>query len=199
MSSRGRLFVLSAPAGTGKTTLVSRLVKELPNLVQSISYTTRAPRHGEKDGVHYYFVTPEAFGARLAAGDFLEHVTLYGDSYGTSKSQVEALLAQGRGVILVIDTQGALKLKGKVDAVFIFVSPPSMEELRERLEKRKSEGSKKIEERLAVAASEIEKREAYDYEIVNDHFDTAFQKLKQIVISEEKTDGTSNSRKKSHE
>ena len=191
MSSRGKLFILSAPAGTGKTTLVNRLVKELPHVVQSISYTTREPREMEVNGIHYHFVTPETFQKRIASGDFLEHVTLYGDDYGTSRSTVEKLLNSGKHVFLVIDTQGALMLKGKVPAVFIFVSPPSIDILRERVERRKTEKREKIEARLKLAEQEMQKRKEYDFEIVNDNLDEAFQKLKRIVLSEEK-DGKSN-------
>lgn len=186
MSSRGKLFILSAPAGTGKTTLVNRLVKDLPNVVQSISYTTRAPRSGERNGVHYHFVSKEEFEKRVASQDFLEYVTLYGDYYGTSKEAVEQSLAAGKNVFLVIDTQGALKLQGKVPATFIFVSPPSIEVLKERLERRKSEPREVIALRLKIASEEIAKKGQYDYEIVNDDINDAYKQLKQIVLLEEK-------------
>lgn len=183
MSSKGRLFVLSAPAGTGKTTLVERLVKEVPNLVQSVSYTTRLPRKGEIEGVHYHFVDKKTFEERIHHGDFLEYVSLYNDYYGTSQSAVEKELSAGKTVFLVIDTQGALKLKGKVDATFIFVSPPSLEVLRERLQNRKTESKEKIEERLEVAVQEMRNKNLYDVEIVNDDFEEALIKLKHNVLS----------------
>lgn len=185
MSSRGKLFILSAPAGTGKTTLVNRLVKEHPNVVQSISYTTRIPRLGEKDGVHYHFISREAFEELAARGAFFEYVTLYGDYYGTSKEAVEKSLATGKNVFLVIDTQGAMKLKGQVEAIFIFISPPSLEALKERLERRKSETAEKIADRLKIANEELAKKDRYDYEIVNDDLNHAYKQLKRIVLSEE--------------
>lgn len=121
---KGIVFVVSAPAGTGKTTLVNRLLEEFPHLIESTSFTTRPPRPGEVDGQHYHFITQEQFDRRIAQNDFLEHVSLYGYSYGTSRSQVEALQRAGKHVILVIDTQGALELKGTISAVYIFVVPP---------------------------------------------------------------------------
>lgn len=186
MSNRGHLFILSAPAGTGKTTLVNRLVKEHPQVAQSVSYTTRAPRPGEVEGVHYYFVSPEVFLKKVAAGEFLEYVSLYGDYYGTSKEEVERNLAAGKSLFLVIDTQGALKLKGVVEATFIFVSPPSLEVLRGRLEKRRSEAPEKIAVRLKIAEDEMAKKGSYDVEIINDDLNVAYKQLEKIVLSKEK-------------
>lgn len=183
MSNKGRLFVISAPAGTGKTTLVQKLVKELPNVVQSISYTTRLPRPGEIKDVHYHFITRKVFEEMIRHGDFLEYVTLYGDYYGTARSAAEKLLNQGKDLFLVIDTQGALELKGKIAATFIFVSPPSLDVLKERLQRRKTETPDKIAARLTVAVDEMLKKDLYDYQIVNDNLEEAYQKLKNIVLS----------------
>lgn len=183
MSSKGRLFVLSAPAGTGKTTLVNRLMEEVPRVVQSVSYTTRQPRPGEVEGIHYHFITKREFEERIAHGDFLEYVTLYGDYYGTALSEMEEKLKQGNRVFLVIDTQGAEKIRGKVSATYIFLSPPSLEILKERLVQRNTETKEKIAARLEVAKEELSKKDLYDVEIVNDQLEEAFQKLKTIVVS----------------
>lgn len=184
-NTRGLIFVLSAPAGTGKTTLVSMLTHEFPDVVASISYTTRRPRGVEQEGVHYYFISPEEFAHRQAEGEFLEHAEVYGCHYGTSKAWVEQRLAAGQHVFLVIDTQGAAQLKEKIEATYIFVSPPSLEELARRLRARKTEPRADVERRLEWAKHEMEAGRAYDYEIVNDNLDAAYQVLRSIVIAEE--------------
>lgn len=183
--NRGRLFILSAPAGTGKTTLVRMLTEEFPCVVASISLTTRAPRDGEVDGIDYFFTTKEIFEGKIRAGEFLEHVELYGERYGTSRSWVEAQLNEGKHVILVIDVQGARLLRDQVDAVTIFVSPPSMEELERRLRKRRTEAASVIEQRLAWAKKEMEASGEYDYRIINDDLANAYQVLRSILIAEE--------------
>jgi guanylate kinase len=183
--AKGLAFVISAPAGTGKTTLVSMLTNEFPFVVGSISYTTRAPRPGEIDGIHYHYVTVEEFEQKIAEGDFLEYVTLYGNYYGTSRQAVEKELIQGRHVVLTIDTQGALQLKGKFPAIYIFLEPPSMEVLRLRLMGRKTETDEAVSERLEWAASEIMAAQHYDYIIVNNDLNTAYQVLRSILIAEE--------------
>src|SRR5262245_19806370 len=127
--SHGLLFVLSAPAGTGKTTLVEMLERDFDSVVRSVSCTTRPKRPNEVERVDYYFVSEEEFQKKIEQGHFLEHVTLFGYHYGTSKSHVEALRAEGKHVFLVIDTQGALLLMGQIAATFIFIMPPSFEEL----------------------------------------------------------------------
>lgn len=182
---KGLLFILSAPAGTGKTTLVQLLTRDFTCVVASISYTTRKPRPGEVDGIHYYFISKEEFIQRINAGEFLEHVELYGDYYGTSSVWVEEQLAQKKHVILVIDTQGAKLLKNKVDAVSIFVAPPSVEELERRLKLRKTESPEVIEKRLSWAKKELEAQSSYDYLIINDDLSHAYQALRSILIAEE--------------
>lgn len=182
---KGRLFILSAPAGTGKTTLVQLLTRDFSCVVASISYTTRKPRPGEVDGIHYYFISKEEFIKRINAGEFLEHVELYGDYYGTSSVWVEEQLAQKKHVILVIDTQGAKLLKNKVDATTIFVAPPSVEELERRLKLRKTESQEVIEKRLQWAKKELEAQSSYDYLIINDDLSHAYQVLRSILIAEE--------------
>lgn len=183
--SKGMLFILSAPAGTGKTTLIERLTQEFSSVVMSISFTTRRPRPQEVNGVHYNFVDTDTFEKMIAAGDFLEYVQLYGDYYGTSRQWVELERLQGKHVVLVIDTQGAAQLNGEKDTVFIFVAPPSLEELRERLMLRQTEPVETIEKRLAWAHEEMRASSHYDYVIVNDDLETAYQVLKSVLIAEE--------------
>lgn len=181
----GLVFVVSAPAGTGKTTLVNMLVKEFPSVVESISYTTRPARAGEVHGVHYNFVSVAEFEQKIANSGFLEYVKLYGNYYGTALHSVQELIAQGKHVILVIDTQGALQLKGKFPATFIFLKPPSLEVLRERLLRRQTETAVVIDERLLWAQKEIALAGKYDYCIVNDELQIAYEALRSIIIAEE--------------
>jgi len=183
--NRGLAFVLSAPAGTGKTTLVQMLVKEFPVVVESISFTTRLQRPNEVDGVHYNFVSNEEFEKKIAQDEFLEYVKLYGYYYGTSREFIRTQQELGKHVVLVIDTQGALQLMGKFDATFIFLQPPSIDTLGERLRQRKTESPTVIEERLNWARREMEAVKYYDYCIVNDDLTTAYQVLRSIIIAEE--------------
>src|SRR3984885_7737170 len=182
---RGLLFVISAPAGTGKTTLARMLVEEVPCVVQSVSFTTRMPREGEISGVHYNFLIKREFEKRIDKNDFLEHAQIYGDYYGTSADWVEQKCAEGKHVILVIDTQGALQVREKCAATLIFIMPPSLDELRQRLMMRKTETSNVIEKRLEWSRHELEAGKAYDFTIVNDELGVAYQVLRSILISEE--------------
>lgn len=181
----GLLFVLSAPAGTGKTTLVERLVSEHPSVVQSISYTTRKRREGERPDAHYCFVTEPEFEKKIQEGEFLEYVRLYGDYYGTSKVWVETQRKLGKHVFLVIDTQGALQLMESLEAAFIFLKPPSIEVLKERLIKRGTETEESIAKRLSWAEKEMEAAHYYDYQVTNGSLETAYRILLSIVIAEE--------------
>jgi len=183
---QGLVFVISAPAGTGKTTLADMLVKEFSRVVESVSFTTRPPRPGEVEGQHYHFVSVEEFQFLAAKGEFIEHVRLYNDYYGTSKSWIESRQKQGKHVLLVIDTQGALALqKSAFKAVYVFVLPPSLEELKERLVLRGTEAGEKIQERLSIADKEMALAKFYDYSIVNDDLQEAYDALKSIIIAEE--------------
>lgn len=182
---RGMLIIVSAPAGTGKTTLVKMLTDEFPNVVQSISYTTRAPRGNEQDGIDYHFIPVDEFEKMIEKKRFLEHASIYKDYYGTDSKWVEKQLDSGKHVVLVIDTQGGLQLKGKVPAVFVFIEPPSMSVLKARLQKRNTEPEAKIAQRLEWAKKEIESGRQYDYRIINDNLETAYQVLRSIVIAEE--------------
>ncbi len=181
--------MISAPAGTGKTTLVDKLTHEFSSVVRNVSCTTRAPRSGEKEGKDYFFLDQKAFEDKIAKGDFLEHAKVFGEYYGTSGEFIKKQTALGKHVVLVIDTQGAILLqkhfKGKNPPIFIFISPPSLTELKERLNKRQTENTKSMEERLAWAKHELEMVNHYDYHIVNDHLDTAYAVLKSIFIAEE--------------
>lgn len=185
-TSEGLIFVLSAPAGTGKTTLVHMLTKEFDCVVESVSCTTRPHRHDESHGKHYHFLSQKNFEERIQRGDFLEYASVFGYYYGTSRDFVLEQQKMGKHVILVIDTQGAMKLQElKFSAVFIFVSPPSIKELRQRLIKRKTDTIETIEERLAWAEHEMSMISHYDYHIVNDNLLNAYAILRSIVIAEE--------------
>lgn len=185
--SRGLVFVVSAPAGTGKTTLVRMLVSEFPEVVQeSVSCTTRAPRAGEVQGKDYHFLTEEEFEKKRWEGEFLEYANVFGKWYGTSRKQLEEKLLEGKHVVLVIDTQGALHLQEMgFEATYIFVAPPSLEVLKERLAKRQTESEEKRLERLSWAQKEIEQASFYDFQVVNGDLNVAYEVLKSIVIAQE--------------
>lgn len=183
---KGLIFVVSAPAGTGKTTLVKMLTDEFKNVVDSVSCTTRAPRAGEEAGKDYHFLSIEEFENKKKKGDFLEHAEVFGNFYGTSKEYVYKEIEEGKHVVLVIDTQGAMQLKGKIPAVFIFLKPPSMEALKERLSKRKTESHEAIAKRLSIATQEMAMTDRYDYCIINENLQTAYEVLRSIVIAEER-------------
>lgn len=180
----GLIFVVSAPAGTGKTTLVRMLTVEFDSIIESVSYTTRAARANEVPGRDYHFIREDEFEKKIAEKDFLEYAKVFGRYYGTSKSDVENFQKQGKHVVLVIDTQGALQLMDKLDAVFIFIMPPHVGELRKRLEMRKSESEEAIEQRLSWAEKEIDLASRYDYLIINDNLKTAYDVLRAIIIAE---------------
>ncbi len=183
--TNGLVFIISAPAGTGKTTLVRMLINEFDCIAESVSCTTRKIRPGEIPGKDYIFLTDEEFEAKKDAGDFLEYAEVFEHSYGTSREYVEKQQATGKHVFLVIDTQGAMQLKEKqFPAIYVFLSPPSIEELKERLCKRQTETHEVIEKRLSWAEEEMEMARHYDYHIVNDDLDNAYTILRSIVIAE---------------
>ena len=187
MSSKlkGLLIVISAPSGTGKTTLCHMLLKEFKDLEFSISYTTRKPREGEVNGKDYFFVNKETFQKMIDEGDFLEWAEVYGNFYGTSKSQILRALNEGKDILLDIDTQGALNVKENFpEAVLIFILPPSLEELERRLRNRGTDDEETIKKRLRIAREEIKKALLYDYLIINDNLEVAFEKLKSIITAE---------------
>jgi guanylate kinase len=184
--SKGLVFVLSAPAGTGKTTLVRMLCEEFPCVTESVSCTTRPPRAGEEPGKDYHFLDKEDFEGKIKKGEFLEYAQVFGSYYGTSKEYVLKEQEKGKHVVLVIDTQGAMKLKEEhFPAVFVFVSPPSLKELRERLLKRQADSIESVEQRLSWAEQEMALIPRYDYHIVNDNLPVAYGILRSILIAEE--------------
>ena len=178
----GKLFIFSAASGTGKTSLAKALVEAMPEVSFSVSHTTRAPRPGEQHGVHYYYVTREEFDRMVAAGEFLEHATVFGNSYGTSRRVIEELLATGKSVILDIDWQGARAIKQQMpQAVSVFILPPSREALRERLTNRKQDLAEVIDRRMREAVSEMSHYREFDYLVVNDDFAAALADLQAIL------------------
>lgn len=184
---KGLIFIVSAPSGTGKTTLVQKLLDEFPTeVVRSISCTTRPPRGDERDGVDYYFISQEEFDRRKSGGDFLESVQVFDHQYGTPLSKLRELTEGGKHVVLVIDVQGAMKIKGAIDATYIFISPPSYDVLEKRLRGRSTEGETQVEERLEWARKEMSQRANYDYLVVNEELEIAYQALRSIVIATEK-------------
>ncbi len=180
-----RLFVLSAPSGAGKTTLCRRLVKSVPELSYSVSYTTRPPRAGEVDGVDYSFVSRGHFESMAEAGEFLEWAEVFGCFYGTGGKRVIEKLDSGLNVIVDIDIAGARQIKTSFpQAVFIFILPPTFQELIHRLESRGTEGIVEMRERLDEAKVEIEAGKMYDYLIINDSVDRAVSDLESLITTE---------------
>lgn len=179
---RGRLFVIAAPSGAGKTSLVRALMQKDPSLRFSISYTTRPPRPSEKEGHDYFFVTREEFDRKAAAGEFLEYAQVFDHSYSTPRRQVEEALAAGQDLILEIDWQGAQQVrKAMPECVSIFILPPSRAALEERLRERRTDSSEVIARRLRDAVADMSHWKEFDYVIVNAHFDEALEALREII------------------
>ncbi len=185
MAKKGMLIVLSGPSGSGKGTIVSRLLQERDDTVLSISMTTRAPRPGEEDGVHYFFVSREEFENMKSLGAFLEYAEYNGNYYGTPESMVRTWLEEGKNVILEIEVQGAEKVMDfRSDLVSIFITIPSMEELERRLRGRATETEDKIRDRLATARRELQRAFRYDYVVVNDEVESAVARINTIIEAE---------------
>ena len=182
---QGLLFVVSAPSGAGKTSLCKAVTASLENLTHSVSYSTRKPRNGEIDGRDYYFISQERFQEMVRAGDFAEWAEVHSNLYGTSRRVLDDVVSKGVDVILDIDTQGAKQIKKKFDsAVFIFIMPPSLDILEERLRNRKSDQEEEIRRRMTRAREEIKDYGMYDYLVVNRDFDRALAELRSIVVAE---------------
>ena len=184
-ANRGSLIILSGPSGAGKGTIHNELMKHNSHLKYSISMTTREPRKGEVNGKDYFFVTEEEFKKEIENNGFLEYALVHGNYYGTLKREVERDLDLGYDVILEIDIQGALNIKAqKEDGIFIFIMPPSMRELRDRLVKRGTETKEKLIERFKNAYKEINEMTKYNYVVINDEIDLAVKKVEAILIAE---------------
>ena len=183
--NRGLLIVVSGASGTGKGTVCKKILADLPSVAYSISATTRAPRPGEVDGKEYYFISRDEFKAWIDDGKFLEFAEVYGNYYGTPLNKIEERLNRGEDILLEIDVQGALNVKRKVpEGVYIFLLPPSLEELKRRIEGRGTETPESLNRRLANAVAEIKIGRAYDYAVVNDSVDNAAAQIEAILAAE---------------
>jgi guanylate kinase len=185
MATHGNLFIVTAPSGTGKTTLVAALLAADAAVQLSVSHTTRSPRAGEVNGQHYHFIDRAQFEQMIAQQDFLEHAEVYGNYYGTSLRWIQAQQAQGRDILLEIDWQGAAQVRQLLpDAIGIFILPPSIEALETRLRGRGTDSEETILKRMAVVRSEVDHAEAADYLIFNEHIDEAVRDLLAVVRAE---------------
>lgn len=184
IKKRGHIFVVSAPSGTGKTSLCKEILKTLPDVSFSISYTTRPPRPTEVNGVHYIFVSTQEFKNIISKGALVEWTDIHGHLYGTSIESLNLYANQGRDVLFDLDVKGAAEIKKRYpQAVTIFILPPSMEQLRQRLSRRETEDPQALEERLKYAEKEIAHAKEYDYTVVNDQLDRAVGRIKDIIIA----------------
>ncbi len=181
---RGTLFVVAAPSGAGKSSIVNAVLPKEPNISLSISFTSRAPRPGERHAQHYHFISKQEFEKMIANGDFFEYALVHGDYKGTAKQSVEPQLAAGKDVLLEIDWQGARQVREKVpDAVSVFILPPSKDALETRMRNRGQDTEQTITKRLAAAHEEMSHALEFDYLLVNEHFDTAANEMRSIFIA----------------
>ncbi len=181
---RGTLFIIAAPSGAGKSSIVNAVLANTPGIALSISYTSRAPRPGERHAQHYHFISAEQFQQMIAAGDFFEHALVHGDYKGTARQSVEPQLAAGNDVLLEIDWQGARQVREKMpDALSVFILPPSRQALETRMRRRGQDSEEVIARRLAAAREEMSHHSEFDFLIVNDDFDTAVREMQSIFLS----------------
>lgn len=181
----GTLFVVSAPSGAGKTSLVRALIERDPRITLSVSHTTRPRREGERDGDHYHFVDSDRFETMVAEQAFIEHAEVFGNRYGTARAQVESTLRSGNDVILEIDWQGARQIRQQMPAcIGVFVLPPSRKKLRQRLESRAQDDPSTIDRRMRAAVNELSHFAEFDYLVVNDDFQTALDEMAAITHSQ---------------
>jgi guanylate kinase len=181
--ARGTLFIVAAPSGAGKSSIVNAVLADTPGIALSISYTSRAPRPGERHAQHYHFVDKAGFEAMVAAGDFFEHALVHGDYKGTARQSVEPQLAAGQDVLLEIDWQGARQVRAKVpDALSVFILPPSREALEARMRSRGQDSEAVIAQRLAAAREEMSHYDEFDFVIVNDDFGQAVREMQAIFV-----------------
>ena len=182
---RGTLYVVAAPSGAGKSSLVNAVLAKEPGIALSISFTSRAPRPGERHAQHYHFVDKAEFERMIAAGDFFEHALVHGDYKGTARQSVEPQLAAGKDVLLEIDWQGARQVREQVpDCVSVFILPPSRDALQTRMRNRGQDSEETIARRLAAAREEMSHYDEFDYVIVNEHFDAAAAELRAIFVAQ---------------
>ncbi len=181
-SKKGRLIIISAPSGGGKTTIVENLLERRSDLMRSVSYTTRKPREGERDGQDYIFLTEEDFKHKKDTGEFLEWEETFGEFYATGKAQVDEALSAGKDIILSIDVKGAKNVMGLYpESVSIFILPPSQEVLKERLENRATDTEEEIKKRLEEASREMAEKDRYDHIVVNRELDEAVKEVEEII------------------
>jgi guanylate kinase len=182
---RGTLFIVAAPSGAGKSSLVNAVLAKEPGIALSISFTSRAPRPGERHAQHYHFVDKAEFERMIAAGDFFEHALVHGDYKGTARQSVEPQLAAGKDVLLEIDWQGARQVRAKMpECVSVFILPPSRDALETRMRNRGQDSDAVIAQRLAAAREEMSHFDEFDYVIVNEHFDAAAAELRAIFVAQ---------------
>ncbi len=187
---RGTLFIVAAPSGAGKSSIVNAVLKDTPGIALSISYTSRPPRPGERHAQHYHFISAGDFQRMIAAGEFFEHALVHGDYKGTARQSVEPQLAAGMDVLLEIDWQGAAQVRRQMpDALSVFILPPSREALESRMRSRGQDSEAVISQRLAAAREEMSHFREFDFLIVNDHFDTAVAEMQSIFLASRQRTG----------
>ncbi|HWP81376.1 MAG TPA: guanylate kinase [Bacteroidota bacterium] len=183
--NRGKLIVISAPSGSGKTTIAKAIMKKYPMMLFSVSATTRAKRPGEVEGKDYFFLTKEEFTSRVERGELVEWEEIYGNYYGTLKSEVDRALSRGEVMLFDVDVKGALSIKKKYgsEAILIFIKPPSFEALKERLTNRKTEDEAALKRRLERVSMELQQADQFDFQVVNDDLSTAIDQVDKIIAN----------------